>query len=156
MTNQAKTLFYDGQRVRREDLEFLQENVLEAVQLLGAASGGPGICWGFAVTGEDASTVSLAPGLAFDRWYRPILLTEQMQFTLEALGDSSVYLCAIYAPTVAEEVNGQPVRLNHGANYNLNNALPAPADDAIPIAEIRPIEAGYEIIQDGHWPVFSG
>ncbi len=151
MTEQAKILFYDGQRVRREDLDYLQDNLLQGLQHLRLALGIAGVSWGYRVTGIDSTHMAVGSGLAFDQWARPIILSEPATLEIVFSGENSIYLCAQYKAEVAEEINGQPVKVEHSINLSFKNQLPQSHEDDIPIAQIRPREGGFDVIQKGQW-----
>lgn len=151
MKEQARVIFHDGQRVRREDLVYLQDNLLHGLEHLRSTLGVAGVSWGYRVLGSDATHITVGPGLAFDQWGRCMVLPEERVLTLNFSGEDSIYLCVQYEPEVAEEVNGQPVRVENGIVLSFKNVLPGSNEDAIPIAQIRPRTGGFDVIQRGEW-----
>jgi len=150
INEQAKVIFYDGQRVRREDLEFLQNNLLQNQTLLGAALGQIGVCWGFKVNAVDNSNISVGEGLAYDAFSRPIINLEQKNLPI-TLTDDSLFVYVKYVPEISNEKNGQPVRVENSFELILYGEEGINTNGAVAIAQIRPREDGYDIIQKGEW-----
>ena len=119
MNELAKILFYDGQRVRREDLEFLQENLLQSQQHLTAVLGRKGVVWGFRITGVDNESIRIDKGLAFDEFARPVIHPAASTLPI-SLADDSLFVCVKYIPEVTQENNGQPVRIDNNYQFVLH------------------------------------
>ena len=150
MTDQAKVIFYDGQRVGREDLEYLQENLLQSIQYLQSTVGQPGISWGFKTTGQDNTTINIGEGLAFDAYGRAIIVSESVVLPIN-LGDNALIVCAKYISEVIAEQNGQPTRLGNNYQFTIFNESDVDFSQHIPVAKVMPREGGYDVIQMGQW-----
>ena len=150
MTDQAKVIFYDGQRVGREDLEYLQENLLQNMQYLQFSMGQPGIVWGLKVTGNDNSTINISEGLAFDAFGRSIVLSEPATLTIN-LADSSLIVCVKYISKVKAEQNGQPTLIANDFQFAIYAESDVDYLQQIPVAKIMPRAEGYDVIQMGEW-----
>ena len=70
--DEAKIHFYDRQRVRREDLEFLRDALLGADRALRWGLGQCGIAWGFRVTATGPEVLEVGPGYGWDAAARPL------------------------------------------------------------------------------------
>ena len=150
MNQQAKVIFYDGQRVKREDLEYLQNNLLDNQTRILVALGKKGINWGFRVTAIDNNTVNIGEGLAYDKYFRPIIFTTPQDLSI-SLNDSSIFIVAKYVAQVTQEINGQPVQISHSQQLSIFNESDAQTAEGIIVAQIRPREGGFDIIQKGEW-----
>ena len=150
INEQAKVIFYDGQRVRREDLEFLQDNLLQNQTLFSATLGQMGVSWGFKVNAVDNGNISIGEGLAFDAFSRPIINSVSTNLPI-SLADDSLFVYVKYVPEVSNENNGQPVRVENGFEFVIYGDEGLTPNGAIAIAQIRPREDGYDIIQKGEW-----
>jgi len=148
---QARTEFYDGQRVAREDLEHLQDNLLQGLQDVRLAMAATGISWGFRVSAVADERVSVGAGLAIDPWGRPLVHRVATEIELNFTDKQALYLCAAYETSVLTEDNGRPLHIGHAVKFLLVADPPAAADAEIPVAMIRLREGGYEIIQHGAW-----
>lgn len=150
MTEQAKVIFHDGQRVGREDLEYLQENLLQNIQYLQSAMGRPGIVWGLRTTGQDNSTINISNGLAFDTYGRTIIVSAPVVLPI-SLGENSLFVCVNYASEVTADLNGQPTRIGNSYQFSIFSEADLDFTQQIPVAKIMPREAGYDVIQLGEW-----
>ncbi len=150
MNEQAKLLFYDGQRVRQEDLEFLQENLLQNQHYLRTVLGKTGVSWGFRVSAGDHKTIRVGKGLAFDQFSRPVIHPAATTIPI-SLADDALFLSVKYVPTVTQENNGQPMRIENGYQFVLYDDTETEIPHEIAVAQIRPREGGYDIIQKGEW-----
>jgi len=150
MSEQAKIHFHDGQRVKKEDLEFLQDNLLGNQQRLTAVLGKSGVVWGFKVTAVSETMVHVSKGLGYDCFSRPVILEAREDVPI-SLGDTSLFLCAGYMTRVTREHNGQPIQVEHGHRFILLDEASVNETDEIILAQIQPREGGYDIIQKGEW-----
>ena len=150
MTDQAKVIFYDGQRVRREDLEYLQENLLQSIQSLQSAVGRPGISWGFKTIGQDNSTIRVGEGLAFDAYGRAIIVSEPAVLPIN-LGENTLIVCVKYVSEVIAEQNGQSTRLGNNFQFAIFSESDVDFSQQVPVAKVMPRDGGYDVIQIGKW-----
>ncbi len=150
MNQQAKILFYDGQRVRSEDLEFLQENLLQNQQYLNAVLGRKGVVWGFRVNAVDNKNISVGKGLAFDLFSRPVIHSASAILPI-SLADDSLFLHVKYVPKVTQENNGQPLRIENNYQFVFYGENDMEINKEVALAQIRPRDGGYDIIQKGEW-----
>jgi hypothetical protein len=149
MNEQAKVKFYDGQRVRREDLAFLQENLLSNHAYLGSVLGRKGVVWGFRTTAVDNATLWVEKGLAFDGFVRPIIHPEACPLQI-CHGDDLLFACVNYTTRVAEN-KGQPVRIENNYGLSIKKASEIDGINDVVFAQIQPRDGGYDIIQNGEW-----
>jgi hypothetical protein len=157
MKEQAKILFYDGQRVGREDLAFLQENLLQNQAYLRAVLGKPGVIWGFQVSAVDNGHIRVGKGLAFDLFARPVIHPVSAILPI-SLADDSLFLCVKYLPEVTREHNGQPSRVENGYQFVFHGESDLEIKEGVILAQIRPREGGYDVIQKGDWyipPIYA-
>ena len=150
MSEQAKIHFHDGQRVKKEDLQFLQDNLLYNQQRLAAVFGKSGVVWGFQVTAVSNTEVNVSKGLAYDGFSRPVIQDGE-QIVPVTLGELSLFLCAGYVPEVTRDNNGQPIQVEHGIEFKILDQAGLSETDDVILAQIRPREDGYDIIQKGEW-----
>ncbi|MCP5152191.1 MAG: hypothetical protein H6983_23835 [Ectothiorhodospiraceae bacterium] len=151
MTDEARLLLYDGQRVRREDLEFLRDALLDADRAARLAQGASGIAWGFRVTMPADGTVRVGPGLGWDPLGRPLVLDVERELALDLPATAGVVLCATYVPRVVDTVGGRPVRVTHDLALDFRSTEPEPGGAAVPVAEVRATMEGTEVVQPGRW-----
>ncbi len=150
MNQRARVVFYDGQRVRREELEFLQENLLQNQEYLHATLGQMGVSWGFRVSAIDNENIRIGKGLAFDEFSRPVIHPESTSLAIFPQ-EESLFVCVKYIPRVTQEQNGQPVRVENGYQFGVYGPEDIASNREILLAQIRPRQGGYDIIQKGEW-----
>jgi hypothetical protein len=149
--DEGKTRFLDGMRVALEHLDNLQDTLLTGLIQLRQSIGPGKVCWGLKTQASDAVKVSVAPGVAFDRQARPLIIASALDLAVDFSAAQTLYLVAAYVLATDLPVNGVPTILLNNVKVETRAAAPPYADDAVVFAQLLAHTGGFDVVQKGDW-----
>jgi hypothetical protein len=136
---------FDGLRITTEHVNHLQSALSSGIEDLRVIAGW-GIVRGLDVSVDETATVTVAPGMAFDRQGNRIVcddpLTARVSFKAE---DETQYVCLKYEQVENGKVEGQSTLIFDGCSIALQPALPGPRDPYLAIARVVNDPAGVKV-----------
>lgn len=147
----GRTLFQDGMRVAREHLDHLQDTALDAGFQAREAAGPGRVCSGFRVEAAAPGSVTVGPGLAFDRQDRPISLDAARTMTPDFGAGTRVFMVLTHLLRSRGLENGVPTLLYDDAAIETRTAAPPYQDDGVVFAQLDKGVSGIAVTQSGDW-----
>ena len=134
---------FDGLRITTEHMEHLQEALHSAVQDLREILGLGKVYTGFDVAAEDAQTIIVMPGLAFDLKKNRIVCDEPQTVPVSfAEGTTALYVCARHETVEDGLVENRPTLIWDSCRVVLRPTPPGPDDNLVPLARLDQTEDG--------------